>query len=140
MIERKQHMTIGALAEQAGVGVETVRYYQRRGLLREPERTYGSIRRYVKADVERLNFIRSAKVLGFSLDEVVELLGLADGMDCNEARELGERKLADVRAKIGGLERIEKSLSVLVRKCRRQPDNVSCPLIESLTAGADDLS
>lgn len=138
MRERKKELTIGTLAKQAGVGVETVRYYQRRGLLREPERTYGSIRRYGESDLGRLSFIRSAKALGFSLDEVSELLRLADGMDCNEAREVGEKRLADVRAKITGLERIEKTLSALVRKCRRHSDNVSCPLIESLNSGADD--
>src|SRR5699024_11313175 len=75
---KDRQLTIGALAGEVGVGVETVRFYQRRGLLREPQRAHGRIRRYGPNDVERLNFIRSAKELGFSLDEIAELLQLDD--------------------------------------------------------------
>lgn len=132
MGEKDKKITIGALAEKAGVGVETVRFYQRRGLLRAPQRAHGRIRHYGPNDVERLNFIRSAKELGFSLDEIAELLRLDDGTDCDEARSLGEQKLADVRQKILALKRIERALSQLVRECQQQKGNVHCPLIVSL--------
>ena len=132
MGEKDKKITIGALAEKAGVGVETVRFYQRRGLLRAPQRAHGRIRRYGPNDVERLNFIRSAKELGFSLDEIAELLRLDDGTDCDEARSLGEQKLADVRQKILALKRIERALSQLVRECRKQEGGIHCPLIVSL--------
>jgi len=129
---KDRQLTIGALAGEVGVGVETVRFYQRRGLLREPQRAHGRIRRYGPNDVERLNFIRSAKELGFSLDEIAELLQLDDGTDCDEARSLAEHKLADVRQKIVALKRIERVLSDLVRECRQQEGNIHCPLIMSL--------
>lgn len=79
-------LTIGTLAQAAGVGVETVRYYQRRRLLPEPPRPLGGIRRYGEADLARLRFIRHAQELGFSLAEVAELLALDEGRDCDEAR------------------------------------------------------
>jgi len=129
MGEKARQLTIGTLAGEAGVGVETVRFYQRRGLLREPQRAHGRIRRYGPNDVERLNFIRSAKELGFSLDEIAELLQLDDGTDCDEARSLAEHKLADVRQKIVALKRIERVLSQLVRECRKQEGSIHCPLI-----------
>lgn len=77
--------TIGAVAKQAGVNVETVRYYQRRGLVGEPLRTLGGIRRYSQAHVRRLRFIRQGQALGFSLEEVKDLLALEDGKHCSEA-------------------------------------------------------
>lgn len=132
MGEKDRQLTIGELAEKAGVGVETVRYYQRRGLLREPERVYGRIRRYGPNDVARLHFIRSAKDLGFSLDEIAELLQLDDGTDCHKARSLAEQKLTDVRQKMAVLRRIERVLAELVRECRQQDGNIRCPMIVSL--------
>ena len=132
MSANAKQLTIGALARETGVGVETVRYYQRRGLLREPERAYGRIRRYGPSDVARLHFIRTAKELGFSLDEVAELLRLDDGTDCDEARALAEKKLADVRQKIAVLGSIEHVLTKLVRECQQQEGSIHCPLIVSL--------
>ncbi|GIX31817.1 MAG: hypothetical protein KatS3mg124_2289 [Porticoccaceae bacterium] len=98
MAPRADHLTIGALAKAAGVHVETIRFYQRKGLLPTPDRPYGGIRRYGREDLARLQFIQKAKRLGFRLDEIAELLALADGSHCAEARALAERKLADVRA------------------------------------------
>lgn len=132
MGKKDRQLTIGALARETAVGVETVRYYQRRGLLREPERAYGRIRRYGPGDVVRLHFIRSAKELGFSLDEVAELLQLDDGTDCDQARALAEKKLSAVRQKIAGLRRMERVLSELVRACQQQEGNIHCPMIVSL--------
>lgn len=142
MVNRSRQLTIGAIARETGVGVETVRYYQRRGLLREPERTYGRIRRYGPTDVARLHFIRTAKELGFSLNEVAELLQLDDGTECDEARALAEKKLADVRKKIVVLGSIERVLTELVHECQQQDGSIDCPLIVSLrerSAGSEVL-
>ncbi|GHK89984.1 hypothetical protein ECZU17_59210 [Escherichia coli] len=80
-----ENLTIGVFAKAAGVNVETIRFYQRKGLLREPDKPYGSIRRYGEADVVRVKFVKSAQRLGFSLDEIAELLRLDDGTHCEEA-------------------------------------------------------
>lgn len=123
--------TIGAVAKAAGVNIETIRFYQRKGLLAEPDRPSGSIRRYGQADVARVRFVKAAQRLGFSLDEVAGLLTLDDGAHCDEARHLAEQKLTDVRTKLSDLRRIERVLSALVRDCARH-GTVSCPLISSL--------
>jgi len=128
-------MTIGALASAAGVNIETIRFYQRKGLLPEPERPYGSIRRYDSVHVARVCFVKSAKRLGFSLDEIAELLRLEDGTHCAEARHLAEHKLTDVRQKLTDLARMEVALSRLVRACHARKGNISCPMIASLQTG-----
>lgn len=133
---KKQHsMTIGALAKAAGMGVETIRYYQRRGLVPEPDKPYGSIRHYDDQALARLHFIRTAQWLGFSLDEIGELLTLQDGAHCDEARVLGEQKLTSVRQKIQSLKGIEQALDSLVQACSTQRGNVECPMITSLQEG-----
>ena len=129
-------MTIGALAKAAGVNIETVRYYQRRGLLPEPARPLGGIRRYDRGDLSRLGFIKSAQRLGFSLDEIVLLLKLEDGTGCEEARHIAEKKLTDLRERIADMQRIEDALDRLVHTCEVRKGNVSCPLIASLLIGA----
>lgn len=128
-------MTIGGLAKATGVHVETIRYYQRRGLLREPERTSGRIRRYGTADVARLTFVKTGQRLGFSLDEIAELLRLEDGTHCQEASTLAAHKLRDVREKIAGLQRIERTLAELVHACHERNGSITCPLIASLHEG-----
>ena len=125
-------LTIGAFAKAAGVNVETIRFYQRKGLLPEPDKPYGGIRRYGEADVTRVRFVKSAQRLGFSLDEVAELLRLEDGTHCKEASTLAEHKLKDVREKLADLTRLEAALSGLLRSCRATKGNVSCPLIAAL--------
>ncbi len=125
-------LTIGAVARAAGVHVETIRFYQRKGLLSEPLKPHGSVRRYGARDVARLQFIKSAQSLGFTLDEIAVLLELDGGMHCDQAREVGERKLQDVRAKLAGLKRIETALSEMIRACACTHGAMSCPLIESL--------
>ncbi|MBS1986040.1 MAG: Hg(II)-responsive transcriptional regulator [Bdellovibrionales bacterium] len=132
MQKELENLTIGAFASAAGVNVETIRFYQRKGLLPEPDKPYGSIRRYGKADVTRVRFVKSAQRLGFSLDEVTELLKLEDGAHCDEAREQAERKLADVRIKLADLRRIERVLAELVERCCAATGQVRCPLIEAL--------
>lgn len=132
MSERHRPYTIGTLARAGGVGVETVRFYQRRGLLPEPERPPGGVRRYGEAELARLRFIRRAQRLGFSLREVAELLRLDDGTHCDEARGLAGRKLADVRARRADLARIEQALAELVDACDSARGTVTCPLIAGL--------
>lgn len=127
-----ESLTIGVFAKAAGVNVETIRFYQRKGLLAEPERPHGSIRRYGMRDVARVRFVKTAQGLGFSLDEIAELLRLDDGTHCREASTLAERKLADVRAKVADLARMERVLSDLVGACHARRGNISCPLIATL--------
>ena len=127
--------TIGALARQVGVNVETIRYYQRRGLIGEPGRPPGGIRRYGEAHAERLRFIRQAQELGFSLEEVKELLTLEDGQHCREAERLGAIKLAAVRERLGQLRRVARALAALVNQCHSNAGRVRCPLIAALGAG-----
>ncbi|PKL98935.1 MAG: Hg(II)-responsive transcriptional regulator [Gammaproteobacteria bacterium HGW-Gammaproteobacteria-7] len=132
MKNNPENLTIGAFAKAAGVNVETIRFYQRRSLLAEPDKPYGGIRRYGEADVARGRFVKSAQRLGFSLDDVAGLLTLADGAHCSEARALGEQKLTEVRAKLADLARMETALSGLVKRCGAARGNVACPLIDAL--------
>ena len=131
MKNKFESLTIGAFAQAAGVNVETIRFYQRKELLTEPERPYGSIRRYGESDVSRVKFVKSAQRLGFSLDEIAELLRLEDGAHCVEARGLAERKLVDIREKLGDLRRIESALNALVENCHAARGTISCPLISA---------
>ena len=125
-------LTIGDFASAAGVNVETIRFYHRRGLIDEPPRAYGKIRRYNAADVARVRLVKSAQGLGFSFDEIAGLLRLEDGTHCNEARRVAEEKLASVRAKLAELKGIEVVLTALIRQCSATKGNVSCPLIGAL--------
>lgn len=130
------HLTIGVLATQAGVNVETIRFYQRKRMMHEPARPPGSVRRYGVADLQRVRFIKSAQRLGFSLDEIAQLLKLEDGSHCDEAREQALHKLMDVRARLADLRSMEAALSDLVKRCCAARGRIRCPLIASLQ-GAD---
>lgn len=115
-------MTIAGLAREGGVGVETVRYYQRRGLLDTPDRpngagTSGSVRRYGAEDVRRLRFIRSAQAAGFTLEQIGELLALDATDDRARARQLANERIAALDVKIDDLERVRVSLRRLAREC-----------------------
>ena len=125
-------ITVGRLAQAAGVNVETVRYYQRIGLLSLPKRDYGSIRRYSGDDLKRVRFIKRAQALGFSLDEVALLLGLSDGKHCAETKVLAEKKLTMVEEKIADLAAIQKALKGLVTKCSKGSRGCGCPIIDAL--------
>jgi MerR family mercuric resistance operon transcriptional regulator len=124
--------TIGHLARAAGVNVETVRFYHRRGLLPLPGRASGAVRRYTDESLARLRFIRRAQRLGFALDEVAALLQLNDGRSCSAARELAERRLAEVEERLKDLSTLRDQLSGLVRRCRIERGKVRCPLIDAL--------
>lgn len=128
-------ISIGALAKRSGVQAETIRYYEMEGLLRRPERSAGGYRLYDASDVKRLSFIRQARDLGFKLDAVRRLLGLADRKvnTCDEVRQLANAHLEEVRAKLADLRRMERVLSDLVRSCKGSPVP-ECPLLEALAA------
>lgn len=128
--------TIGAFAQAAGVGVETIRFYQRKGLLPQPTRPQGGVRRYGAADLARVRFVKTSQRLGFNLDEVAELLRLDDGTQCGEAQALASHKLADVRQKLADLGQIERVLATLVERCAASSGQVSCPIIASLRGPA----
>lgn len=125
-------LTISKLAREAGVNVETIRFYQRRGLLAEPIKPLGGIRHYEQVDVARVLFIKAAQRIGFTLDEIAQLLNLDDGMHCSEARAIAEHKLEMVREKLADLQRIETALTQLVGRCEASKGKVSCPLIDAL--------
>lgn len=131
-------MTIGALAREAGVGVETIRYYQRRRLMNEPERPHGSIRRYRDADLRRLRFIRHARYLGFSLDEAGELLQLDDGVECEQAQRIAEEKLEQICQRLRQLGQIQDTLQALLEQCRGS-ETARCPMIEALESPDDPV-
>ena len=129
-----EELTIGRVARTAGVNVETVRYYQRRGLVAEPVRPLNSVRRYSEESVKRIRFIKRAQELGFTLSEVANLLALEDGRNCREARELARRKLGIVEARLADLNRLRKTLRALIAQCDLTRGRVSCPLISALSA------
>lgn len=132
MASHVKPMTIGRLAKAVGVNVETIRFYQRKGLLREPARPIGGIRHYGQTDVARVKFIKSAQRLGFSLEDIGQLLQLDEGMKCSAAAQLASRHLADVRLRLQNLSRIEAALSQLLARCAGHQGEVTCPLIAAL--------
>lgn len=130
---RGEAHTIGELAALSGVRVETIRYFERIGLMTEPERTIGGHRLFSSADLARLTFIRRAREMGFSQGEVRTLLSLSSGelTSCGEVKALAENHLAVIREKIGDLRRLEQLLASTVTACTggRVP---ACPVIEAI--------
>jgi MerR family mercuric resistance operon transcriptional regulator len=126
-------LTIGSLSRQTGVNIETIRYYERIGLLPAPPRSRGRHRIYDDNHQRRLIFIRRSRSLGFSLDATRDLLGLArgHGLSCAEVKDLTEAHIADIRAKIRDLRRLDRILNDLAARCRgtNVPD---CPILEAL--------
>ena len=129
----REAMTIGRLAKAAGVNVETVRYYQRRGLLREPHKPPGGHRRYAAAVVQEIEFIRRAQQLGFSLEEVKSLMGMSDARDCSDARGMAERKYDSLGVRIAQLNGMRRQLKRLINACRRKARGAPCPFIAELS-------
>ena len=126
-------LTIGKLAHAAAVRVDTVRFYERAGLLKKPQRTAAGYRLYAKLDAARLRFIRRAKALGFSLDEIAELLRLNDGGGRRSAlRALAEQRLAEIEQKLGELSRMRETLRHLVHQSHGDGPLAGCPIIEAV--------
>ena len=128
--QAKNSDTIGGLAKSAGVGVETVRYYQRRGLLPEPARPPGEVRRYGDADVNRLKFIRSAQAAGFTLNEIKELIDLDASDDRARARELAQARAAAIDDKIAELREARDALAGLATACAKKRGG-PCPILKA---------
>jgi MerR family mercuric resistance operon transcriptional regulator len=124
-------LTIGKLAESSGVNIETIRYYQRRGLLNEPQKPQGGHRRYSPKELKRIRFIKRAQTLGFTLNEIEGLLTLQDSCACKETRTLAKNKLDLIQQKIAGLSLIQNELSDLIERCNSN-DNTACPIIDIL--------
>ena len=126
-------MKIGELAKLSGVHVETIRYYQNLGLVPKPRREQGSVRRYGSEAAARLNFIKRAQALGFSLDEVKHLLELSIGEHCGETQAVAREKLKLVEQKIADLRGMQQALGKLVRACGAGRPGRGCPIIDALS-------
>ena len=125
-------MTIGRLAREAGVHVETVRYYQRRGLLDEPPKPHSGHRRYPPAVLQRIAFIRKAQSFGFSLAEIQSLMRYSDGRSWRETRQIAEKKLGSLNLHIAQLRKMRDGLKALVDKSIAGKGQGMCPIIAAL--------
>jgi len=126
-------LTISGLAAAAAVSIETVRYYQRRGLLQEPARPPGGVRRYANTDVDQLRFIKRAQTMGFTLQEISRLLKLRAQDACHATRALAVSKLRLIDTDIRELQQLRKELARLVAACDANAGESHCPVIERLT-------
>lgn len=126
-------LTISGLAAAAEVSIETVRYYQRRGLLRVPARPPGGVRRYANTEVDQLRFIKRAQAMGFTLAEVRSLLKLRGQHTCHATRALAVSKLRLIDTNIHELQQLREGLSQLVAACDANVEESHCPVIERLT-------
>lgn len=125
--------TIGQIATAAGVGVETIRFYQRRQLIPEPAKPQGGIRRYSSDIVVRVNFIKRAQQLGFSLEEIRGLMALEEPGSCRRTQDLAARKLEAVEARMADLNRIRRALKKLLSECETGKGKIACPIIVTLS-------
>ena len=132
--------SIGQLAKRALVNIETIRYYERRGLLPEPSRRASGYRQYLPDAVARLEFIRHGKELGFTLTEIAELLALRVDPDtsCADVKVRADAKIMDVHEKIRSLLRIEKALTTLAAQCHGQGPTGDCPILDALNGESFD--
>lgn len=128
-------MTIGQLAKKSNINAQTIRYYERLGLLAKPRRTESNYRVYDVDAIARLMFIRRAKEIGFSLNDIKVLLGMADGKvwRCTDVREFAEIRLSKIRTQIADLKAMEKTLSNLVSQCAMSDKITECPILETLS-------
>ncbi len=132
-----QTMTIGQVARHTGLDIETVRYYEREGLIPPPPRSTGGYRRYSADSIRRLSFVRQAKALGFSLAEIRELLSLsADSQASSHAvKQLAEQRLADIDSRIAALERMRAALVHVTGQCPGDVPRAECPILAALADG-----
>ena len=126
-------MTIGRLAKEAGVNIDTIRYYERNGLIPEPVRRASGYREYEVADVRRLRFIVRAKDLGFTLAEIAELLSLSADRDVGGVKRRAEQRLEHVEHKIEELQRVRRGLKTLIDACPGRGDLERCPIVAALS-------
>jgi Hg(II)-responsive transcriptional regulator len=124
-------LTIAGVARAAGVGVETVRYYERRGLIAQPKKALGTYRRYASDHVRRIRFVKRAQELGFTLEEIESLLQLEDGADRRSIQKIATARLNEVCARIADLRRMEKTLMHLLDDCKKGA-TPHCPIIGAI--------
>jgi len=124
--------TVARLAEAAGVGVETIRYYERRGLLARPQPSGGTYREYDRKHVARIRFVKRAQELGFTLAEIETLLRLDDGADRETIRAIAAARLDQTRSRLADLHRMETTLAHVLRDCERRTEAPHCPIIEAI--------
>ena len=129
--------TIRKLADAAGVGVEAVRYYQRGGLLAAPDRVDGGFRQYSEDDVRRLRFIKRAQALGYSLEDIAELMSLSTKRDRLRVREITRERIAEIRERVADLQSMASALENLADCCAQAPEGAACTIIAAL-AGSQD--
>ena len=129
---QKHTLTIGGLAQSAGVNVETIRYYQRVGMLAQPAKPLQGARKYGAGDIKQIRFIKRAQALGFTLSEVAELLALGSASSCRETQVLAEIKLESIGARINDLVKMQNTLQQLVTRCNTTDDATNCPIIDAL--------
>ena len=136
---KARELTIGQVAKQAGIGVETVRFYEREGLIQEPARLPSGYRQYPPATVQRIRFIRRAKDLGFSLKEISELLSLRVDPDrtCADVRRRARDKISDIDEKLASLTRMKSALERLAAKCRGKGPTAECPILAEMDGEGD---
>lgn len=127
------NLGIGAVAKQAGVGIDTVRYYERAGLIAPPARLASGYRRYGEVDVARLRFIKRAQALGFTLKEIRGLLALSAQRDVSRVKRSAQAKLEDVEDKLQALTRIRDGLKTLIAACPGHGRASECPILRALT-------
>ena len=125
-------MTIGRAAKAAGVKIDTIRYYQRIGLIAEPILPQGGQRKYGEGVVRRVKFIKRAQTLGFTLEEASSLLSFEQARNCCETRELAEHKIKEIDDRIADLRRMRKTLGDLSVRCEADGEASHCPIIDSL--------
>lgn len=128
-----QTIGIGTLARRAGVGIDTIRYYERSGLLSPSTRLASGYRRYSDAEVARLRFIRRAQALGFSLREIGELLALSSRRDVASVKRAATARLADVENRIAELEKVRDGLARLIKSCPGHGRSADCPILRALS-------
>ena len=130
-------LTIGKVAKGAGLGIETIRFYEREGLIEPPARTESNYRIYPKQDIIRLRFIKRAKTLGFTLKEIKELLSLRhDPLASKEdVKRQAEVKIEDIKQKIRDLSRIKETLEMLDERCDGHGPTIDCPILDALESG-----
>ena len=135
--EEGDYVTIGEMAKSAGVGVETVRFYEREGLLPEPPRLSSGYRQYSLEAVRRLQFIRRTKDLGFALGEIRDLLELRVNprTSCSEVKRRAETKIADIERKMAELQRIRRALGRLASTCSGRGPTSACPILDAMEGG-----
>ena len=126
-------LTIGKLAKQTGVTIETIRYYQRFGLLQEPVKPASGYRHYPPETISKIRFIKRAKKAGFSLKEITELLSL-DGAHCNDVRKLAEQKYQKIDTQIKDLIALRQALSTLIKSCEQTSSSEHCAILDALTS------